>query len=74
MNRKTVSIPQACELVGVSRRTIYNWLGSGKIEYVRTLSGVRIVADTLWRSPQPVELSTAFTATLEGGAEDQDGV
>ena len=52
MDRKTISIMKACELVGVSRRTIYNWIGSGKIEYVRTAGGsVRIFADTLWRSP-----------------------
>jgi excisionase family DNA binding protein len=44
---------KACELVGVSRRTIYNWLSSGKIEYVRTAGGsVRIFVDTLWRDPQ----------------------
>jgi excisionase family DNA binding protein len=43
---------KACELVGVSRRTIYNWLSAGKIEYVRTAGGaVRIFADTLWRDP-----------------------
>jgi excisionase family DNA binding protein len=43
---------KACELVGVSRRTIYNWLASGKIEYVRTAGGsVRIFVDTLWRNP-----------------------
>jgi predicted site-specific integrase-resolvase len=36
----------------VSRRTIYNWLSSGKIEYVRTAGGsVRIFVDTLWRDP-----------------------
>ena len=47
---------KACELVGVSRRTIYNWLSSGKIEYVRTAGGsVRIFADTLWRDPEPQE-------------------
>ena len=52
MERKTISIMKACELVGVSRRTIYNWLSSGKIEYVRTAGGsVRIFADTLWRDP-----------------------
>ena len=50
MERKTISIMKACELVGVSRRTIYNWLSSGKIEYVRTAGGsVRIFVDTLWR-------------------------
>ena len=59
MERKTISIMKACELVGVSRRTIYNWLSSGKIEYVRTAGGsVRIFVDSLWRDPhranQPV--------------------
>lgn len=53
MERKTISIMKACELVGVSRRTIYNWLSSGKIEYVRTAGGsVRIFVDTLWRDPR----------------------
>lgn len=56
MERKTISIMKACELVGVSRRTIYNWLSSGKIEYVRTAGGsVRIFADTLWRDPHKAE-------------------
>ena len=45
---------KACELVGVSRRTIYNWIASGKVEYVRTAGGsVRIFVDTLWREPRP---------------------
>ena len=49
MERKTISIMKACELVGVSRRTIYNWLSAGKLEYVRTAGGsVRIFVDTLW--------------------------
>lgn len=52
MERKTVSIMKSCELVGVSRRTIYNWLASGKIEYVRTAGGaVRIFVDSLFRDP-----------------------
>ena len=47
---------KACEVVGVSRRTIYNWLSSGKIEYVRTAGGsVRIFVDTLWRDPHQVD-------------------
>ena len=47
---------KACETVGVSRRTIYNWLSSGKVEYIRTAGGsVRIFADTLWRDPQRTE-------------------
>ena len=50
IERKTISIMKACELVGVSRRTIYNWIAAGKVEYVRTAGGsIRIFADTLWR-------------------------
>ena len=52
VDRQTISIMKACELVGVSRRTIYNWIASGKVEYVRTAGGsVRIFVDTLWREP-----------------------
>jgi excisionase family DNA binding protein len=60
IERKTISIMKACELVGVSRRTIYNWIASGKIEYVRTAGGsVRIFVDTLWREPgRAAELHT----------------
>ena len=54
MDRQTLSIMKACEVVGVSRRTIYNWIAGGKIQYVRTAGGsVRIFADTLWREPDP---------------------
>ncbi len=41
---------KACETVGVSRRTIYNWISAGKVEYVRTAGGsIRIFTDSLWR-------------------------
>ena len=57
-DRKTISIKKASELVGVSRRTIYNWIASGKVEYVRTAGGsVRIFVDTLWRSPEDTAIS-----------------
>jgi excisionase family DNA binding protein len=50
LERTTVSIPRACDLVGVSRRTIYNWIASEKVEYIRTAGGsIRIFTDTLWR-------------------------
>lgn len=56
MERKAVSIMKACELVGVSRRTIYNWISGGKVEYVRTAGGsIRIFVDSLWRDPQTLE-------------------
>jgi len=59
VDRQTTSIMKACELVGVSRRTIYNWLASGKVEYVRTAGGsIRIFVDTLWREPSQAGSST----------------
>jgi len=52
MERQTVSIMKACDMVGVSRRTIYNWIAANKLEYVRTAGGgIRIFVDTLWREP-----------------------
>lgn len=52
MERQTVSIMKACEMVGVSRRTIYNWIANNKVEYLRTAGGsIRIFVDTLWREP-----------------------
>jgi len=67
VERKTISIMKACELVGVSRRTIYNWLSAGKIQYVRTAGGsVRIFVDSLWRDPhQPDSPAPQTTWTTE---------
>ena len=51
--REKVSIMKACELAGVTRRTIYNWLDNGKVEDIRTAGGsVRIFTDTLFRDEQ----------------------
>ena len=44
---------EAAAALSVDRRTIYNWMASGKVQYVRTAGGsVRIFTDTLWRSPE----------------------
>lgn len=66
MDRQTLSIMKACEVVGVSRRTIYNWISAGKVEYVRTAGGsIRIFADSLWRSPGvPVDASTGTSPAV----------
>jgi excisionase family DNA binding protein len=59
LERRAISITQACESVGVSRRTIYNWIASGKVEYIRTAGGsVRIFVDTLWRQPGRNDLTS----------------
>jgi excisionase family DNA binding protein len=65
MDRQTLSIMKACEVVGVSRRTIYNWISAGKVEYVRTAGGsIRIFADSLWRDAAPAR-DIAGTETQE---------
>jgi excisionase family DNA binding protein len=57
---------KACEMVGVSRRTIYNWIAAGKVEYVRTAGGsVRIFLDTLWREPAATSASQPRTWNQE---------
>jgi len=67
MDRQTVSIMKACEVVGVSRRTIYNWMAAGKVEYLRTAGGaVRIFTDSLWR--QPSEPATVRRALSPGAS------
>lgn len=43
-----LTILQAAALVGVSKRTVYNWLNRSLIEFHRTPSGsVRILATSL---------------------------
>ena len=57
-DRTTISIRQACDLLDVSRRTIYNWIASGKVERIRTAGGsIRIFVDTLWRTPGDTAVS-----------------
>ena len=67
MDRQTLSIMKACETVGVSRRTIYNWLSAGKIEYIRTAGGsVRIFVDTLWRDPNRTDRAVSTETWTQG--------
>ena len=68
IERQTISIMRACEVVGVSRRTIYNWMAGGKVEYVRTAGGsVRIFADSLWRAPQAEQSGVSIPALSKVG-------
>ena len=68
MDRQTLSIMKACDVVGVSRRTIYNWISAGKVEYVRTAGGsIRIFADTLWRDASAAPERPAETSRPEAG-------
>lgn len=50
--RPTLKINEAADAAGVTRRTIYNWLQAGKLEYVRTAGGsVRILSSSLFSRP-----------------------
>ena len=68
IDRQTLSIMKACEAVGVSRRTIYNWISAGKVEYVRTAGGsIRIFTDTLWRDASTSRRAVGVSATGTAG-------
>jgi excisionase family DNA binding protein len=68
MDRQAISIMKACEIVGVSRRTIYNWISSGKVEYVRTAGGsIRIFVDSLWREPGESSRSMSSDPAVPAG-------
>ena len=61
MERETISIMKACEVARVSRRTIYNWISDGKVQYIRTAGGaVRIFTDSLFRdrNKEPIPVGT----------------
>jgi excisionase family DNA binding protein len=69
MDRQTLSIMKACEAVGVSRRTIYNWISAGKVEYVRTAGGsIRIFADSLWRDANARPAANTASANVAHAA------
>jgi excisionase family DNA binding protein len=49
-----VSIKRACAIVGVSRRTLYNWINAGKVTVKRTAGGPRrILVSSLWQTVPP---------------------
>ena len=46
--RRSVSLDHAAELLGVSRRTIYNRIREGRLQTVRTLGGSqRVLIDSV---------------------------
>lgn len=50
-SRRMVNTVKAAEIASVTVRTIYNWVHTNKVEYVRTpTGGVRIYVDTLLRA------------------------
>ena len=51
---RSVSLDHAAELLGVSRRTIYNRIREGRLMTVRTLGGSqRVLLDSVQRGMRP---------------------
>ncbi len=74
-DRTTVSIRKACELLDVSRRTIYNWIASGKVERCRTVTGSsRIYVDTLWRMPDDTAVSRSDSRGARAAVGERQAV
>jgi excisionase family DNA binding protein len=48
IGRRSVSLDHAAELLGVSRRTIYNRIREGRLQTIRTLGGSqRVLVDSM---------------------------
>jgi excisionase family DNA binding protein len=55
---RSVSLDHAAQLLGVSRRTIYNRIRDGRLQTIRTLGGSqRVLLDSVAVSPGPLSLS-----------------
>jgi excisionase family DNA binding protein len=54
---RTVSLDHAAELLGVSRRTIYNRIREGRLQTIRTLGGSqRVLVDSMTRKSETENL------------------
>jgi excisionase family DNA binding protein len=57
LKRKHLSIHQTAELMGVSTKTVYNWIKKHKIEWFRTPSGrIRVFVDSLGKFTEADEI------------------
>lgn len=59
-NEPELSIAEAQQIAGVSRRTIYHWLHAGKVKYRRTAGGsIRIFRASLFTDVKVGEVGAA---------------
>jgi excisionase family DNA binding protein len=59
---RSVSIDQAAELLGVSRRTVYNRIREGRLMTIRTLGGSqRVLIESLSRAASAFGMRTLTT-------------
>jgi excisionase family DNA binding protein len=62
---RSVSLDHAAELLGVSRRTIYNRIREGRLLTVRTLGGSqRVLLDSVQRVARPVRPAPVLDGSL----------
>ena len=48
---RTLTIPQACQELCISRRTLDHWMKTGKVQFIRTAGGSRrVIASTCYRA------------------------
>ena len=47
VKRKSLLVPQVCELLGVSRRTVYYWIEKNLVQFTRVRGSVRVYQDSL---------------------------
>jgi excisionase family DNA binding protein len=61
---RSVSLDHAAELLGVSRRTIYNRIREGRLLTVRTLGGSqRVLIDSVQRGARPMRSAPVVSGT-----------
>ena len=55
---RSVSLDQACQILQVSRRTVYNWIREGRLATIRTLGGSqRVLIDSMRQAAGNVQSS-----------------
>ena len=62
---RSVPLDHAAELLGVSRRTIYNRIREGRLRTVRTLGGSqRVLLDSVQNVARPAEPAQSVNGSL----------
>ncbi len=55
---RSVSLDQACRMLQVSRRTIYNWIRDGRLRTIRTLGGSqRVLVESVRQAAGDIDIS-----------------
>jgi excisionase family DNA binding protein len=53
---RSVSLDQACQMLQVSRRTVYNWIREGRLQTIRTLGGSqRVLVESVRQAAGSIE-------------------